>query len=99
MRSPNAWRSWQTATARSAPTVSRLAHAARCARNDIHRLENLCEEQHDAVQEWRDARFQDMSPELQVRITDLVEHIQRVLNHVRRVEARSNRRCSCISPR
>jgi Mg2+ and Co2+ transporter CorA len=57
------------------------------ARNEIHRLENLCEEQHDAVQEWRDARFQDISPELQVRITDLIEHIQRVLTHARRIES------------
>lgn len=57
------------------------------ARNEIRRLEHLCEEQYDAVQEWRDYRIQDISQELQVRITDLIEHIGRVLNHVRRVEA------------
>lgn len=57
------------------------------ARNEIRRLEHLCEEQYDAVQEWRDFRIQDISQELQVRITDLIEHIGRVLNHVRRVEA------------
>lgn len=57
------------------------------ARNEVRRLENLCEEQHDAVQEWRDSRIQDISPELQVRLSDLIEHIARVLNHVRRVEA------------
>lgn len=56
------------------------------ARNEIRRLEDLCEEQHDAVQEWRDYRLQDISPELQVRFTDLIEHIQRVLTHVRRIE-------------
>lgn len=56
------------------------------ARNEIRKLEHLCEEQYDAIQEWRDYRFQDMSGELQVRITDLIEHIQRVLTHVRRTE-------------
>lgn len=57
------------------------------ARNELRRLEHLCEEQHDAVQEWRDYRIQEMTPELQVRLTDLIEHIGRVLTHVRRVEA------------
>ena len=57
------------------------------ARSEVHRLESLCEEQHDAIQEWRDFRFQNISPELQVRMTDLIEHIQRVLSHVRRVES------------
>ena len=57
------------------------------ARNEIRRLEDLCEQQHDAIQEWRDYRMQDVSAELQVRFTDLIEHISRVLTHVRRVEA------------
>jgi magnesium transporter len=57
------------------------------ARTEIRKLEDLCEEQHDAIQEWRDYRFQDISAELQVRITDLIEHIARVLTHVRRIEA------------
>jgi magnesium/cobalt transport protein CorA len=56
-------------------------------RNEVRKLEHLSEGQLDAVQEWRDARFEDLSSELQVRFTDLVEHIQRVLAHARRVEA------------
>ncbi len=56
------------------------------ARVELRTLENLCEDQHDAVQEWRDYRLGDMSTELQIRFTDLIEHIQRVLNHVRRTE-------------
>lgn len=57
------------------------------ARVELRTLENLCEDQQDAIQEWRDYRLQDMSTELQVRFTDLIEHIQRVLIHVRRTEA------------
>lgn len=57
------------------------------ARVELRTLENLCEDQHDAIQEWRDYRLQDMSTELNVRFTDLIEHIHRVLDHVRRTEA------------
>lgn len=56
-------------------------------RNEVRKLESLSEGQLDAVQEWRDARFESLSPELQVRFADLVEHIGRVLAHARRVEA------------
>ena len=56
-------------------------------RNEVRKLEHLSEGQLDSVQEWRDARFDQMSDELQVRFADLVEHIGRVLAHARRIEA------------
>ncbi len=62
------------------------------ARIEIRRLENLCEEQHDAVQEMRDTYLEE-TPEAQqsdaylVRIADVIEHIHRVLNHARRLES------------
>ncbi len=56
------------------------------SRNDIRRLQNMCEEQRDAVQEWRDNRLADMSERLQVRLADLIEHIDRVLTHARAIE-------------
>jgi magnesium transporter len=65
------------------------------ARNELHKLDRLCEEQHDALQELRDhlvdtvdengnSRTHDL---LLVRINDVMEHIARVLNHARRLEA------------
>jgi Mg2+ and Co2+ transporter CorA len=65
------------------------------ARIELRKLDLLCEEQHDALQELRDhfvdtdhgaedARARDM---LLVRINDVMEHITRVLNHARRLEA------------
>jgi len=64
------------------------------ARNELHRLDRLCEEQHDAVQELRDymidseleldSRAHDL---LLVRVNDVMEHISRVLNHARRLES------------
>ncbi|MFM9882421.1 MAG: magnesium transporter CorA family protein [Burkholderiales bacterium] len=56
-------------------------------RNEVRQLEHLSEGQLDAVQEWRDARFDQMSDELQVRFADLVEHIERVRGHARRIDA------------
>ncbi len=56
-------------------------------RNEVSRLEHLSEGQLDSVQEWRDARFDEMSDELRVRFTDLAEHIERVRAHARRIEA------------
>lgn len=64
------------------------------ARNELHKLDHLCEEQHDALQELRDhfvdaynnsddSRAKDL---LLVRINDVMEHISRVLNHARRLE-------------
>jgi magnesium transporter len=64
------------------------------ARNEMHKLDILCEEQHDAMQELRDhiidaygdenSRAKDM---LLVRINDVMEHITRVLTHARRLES------------
>jgi len=66
------------------------------ARNALHLLETTCEDQRDAVQEWIDAL--EEWPEdgtsgqrrerelLRVRSRDVLEHIERVLNHVRRLE-------------
>jgi magnesium/cobalt transport protein CorA len=55
-------------------------------RSDLRRLQNLCEEQHDAVQEWRDMRLGDIGERLQVRFHDLVDHIERVQRHARHAE-------------
>lgn len=65
------------------------------ARIELRKLENLCEEQRDAMQELRDyfidgenglelSRAKDL---LLVRINDVMEHIARVLNHARRLES------------
>jgi Mg2+ and Co2+ transporter CorA len=61
------------------------------ARIEIRRLENLCEEQHDALQEMRDS-YLEATPEAQqsdgylVRVADVIEHVHRVLNHAHRLE-------------
>src|SRR5690606_2561173 len=75
------------------------------ARREARRLQDLCEEQLDAIQEWRDERLERSEPgaaaapaaagpvlpglseALQVRTSDLVSHIDRVLNHAQRMEA------------
>ena len=67
------------------------------SRLELRKLDNLCEEQRDALQELRDhivdthdgnndaqSRAKDL---LLVRTTDVMEHISRVLNHARRLEA------------
>lgn len=65
------------------------------ARIELRKLDYLCEEQHDALQELRDhfvdtydssddSRAKDL---LLVRINDVMEHIARVLNHARRLES------------
>lgn len=65
------------------------------ARIELRKLDLLCEEQHDALQELRD-HFIDTSHDgensrakdlLLVRINDVMEHVARVLNHARRLEA------------
>jgi len=61
------------------------------ARIELRRLQNLCEEQRDAVQELRDEYLESM-PEAQlsdaylVRVADVIEHIARVLSHAGRLE-------------
>ena len=55
-------------------------------RIEIRKLEHLCEEQRDAIQEWRDYHLETLSDAMNVRLSDLVEHIARVLNHAQRLE-------------
>ena len=66
------------------------------ARNTLHMLEDTCEDQGSAVQEWIDA-LDDWPAEadagarherelLRLRSRDVLEHIERVLTHVRRLE-------------
>lgn len=62
------------------------------ARREVRRLEDLCEEQLDAVQEWRDERLEHsgdggLSEVLLVRTSDVVEHIHRVRSHAQRLES------------
>jgi Mg2+ and Co2+ transporter CorA len=84
------------------------------ARMELRKLQDLSEEQLDAIQEWRDERLEHneaagpaqpphtgsadhtvevagatlrLSDALNVRATDLVEHIQRVLSHARGQES------------
>lgn len=66
------------------------------ARNTLHALEDTCEDQRTAVQEWIDALAEWPSAPgsaaahehelLRVRSRDVLEHIERVLGHVRRLE-------------
>lgn len=65
-------------------------------RNALHLLEDTCEDQRSAVQEWIDALEEWPTPAdpqgsrerelLRVRSRDVLEHIERVLSHVRRLE-------------
>ena len=66
------------------------------ARDTLSRLEDLCEDQRSAIQEWIDALGEwpanDAHAErerelLRVRSRDVLEHIERVLTHVRRLES------------
>ncbi len=66
------------------------------SRNALHMLEDICEDQRSAVQEWIDAldEWPDAATRegrreheiLRVRSRDVLEHIERVLAHVRRLE-------------
>jgi magnesium transporter len=66
------------------------------ARNDFHALEDLCDEQHDAMQEWLDTLQEQPLADtssarterdiLVARSRDVIEHIERVVHHVRRLE-------------
>jgi Mg2+ and Co2+ transporter CorA len=64
------------------------------ARRELHTLEDLCEEQNDAMQEWLDTAREQPSPGLSqaerdgliARARDVIEHIQRVVQQVRRME-------------
>ncbi|HXF46896.1 MAG TPA: magnesium transporter CorA family protein [Burkholderiaceae bacterium] len=61
------------------------------ARIEIRKLENLCEEQADALQELRDSYLESVSPAQDsdaqlVRIADVIDHVRRVLTHAQRLE-------------
>ena len=66
------------------------------ARNALHLLEDTCEDQRSAIQEWIDALDEwptESEPAkrherelLRLRSRDVLEHIERVLSHVRRLE-------------
>ena len=66
------------------------------ARNALHLLEDTCEDQRSAVQEWMDSLIEwptavsaDSQHEhelLRLRTRDIIEHVDRVLSHVRRLE-------------
>ncbi len=75
-------------------------NAIMTARSQLHVLEDLCDEQHDALQEWLDslreqplAAFnadlrlaQAQQDQLVARARDVIEHIERVVHHARRLE-------------
>jgi Mg2+ and Co2+ transporter CorA len=64
-------------------------------RNALNQLEDICEDQRAAIQEWIDA-LDELPPVakaaakerelLRVRSRDVLEHIERVLTHVRRLQ-------------
>jgi Mg2+ and Co2+ transporter CorA len=60
------------------------------ARIEIRKLEQLSEEQYDALQEFRDSVIDNVEGSqrdiLLVRTNDVMEHVSRVLNHARRME-------------
>ncbi len=64
------------------------------ARSALHTLEDLCEEQNDALQEWLDTQQEQPAPwmpqadrdNLLARARDVIEHIQRVVHHARSME-------------
>lgn len=65
------------------------------ARNSLHKLDNMCEEQHDALLELRDHLVDSLDGTTQsreddlllVRLNDVLEHIARVVTHSRRLES------------
>jgi Mg2+ and Co2+ transporter CorA len=69
------------------------------SRNALHLLEDVCEDQRSAIVEWIDAMAEWPEPPgpaerrdrelLRVRSRDVLEHIERVLTHVRRLESTS----------
>ena len=69
------------------------------SRNALHLLEDTCEDQRAAITEWLDslaewpvekeASARREREQLRVRSRDVLEHIERVLSHVRRLESSS----------
>jgi Mg2+ and Co2+ transporter CorA len=65
------------------------------ARLSLHHLDEICEDQRAAIQDWIDALDAVVEPHasqprsfelLKVRSRDVLEHIERVVHHVRRLE-------------
>lgn len=66
------------------------------ARQSLHQLDEICEDQRAAIQDWIDALETLPAPEdaaerrerelVMVRSRDVHEHIERVVHHVRRLE-------------
>lgn len=84
---------WQTELLNPSGRFSNWA-ALMAARSELHTLEDLCEEQHDALQEWLDT-LREQPPgalplaeldALLARSRDVIEHIDRVMHHARRLE-------------
>lgn len=86
---------WQTALLQPGTRFSNWG-ALLEARLTLHQLDDVCEEQRSAVQDWIEAvktwpetdssaaaREREL---LQVRSRDVLEHIERVVHHVRRLE-------------
>ena len=62
------------------------------ARIELRKLENLSEGQYDALTELRDSYLEEtadgnLNDAYMVRLHDVMEHVQRVLHHARRLEA------------
>ena len=65
------------------------------ARNALHNLEDHCDEQQEALQEWLSGYARGNASQLPMaerdgvvaRARDLIEHLQRVSQHIRRLEA------------
>ena len=86
---------WQTELLRPRPRLTDWS-ALLDARMALHHLDEICEDQRAAVQDWIDALETWPAPEsaaaererdlLMVRSRDVLEHIERVVHHVRRLE-------------
>ncbi|MCS6945598.1 MAG: magnesium transporter CorA family protein [Sutterellaceae bacterium] len=61
------------------------------ARLELRKLENLCEDQEDALRRLRDSYLEEtpalqVSDSYRVRLADLLDHVRRVLTHAQRQE-------------
>jgi len=52
-------------------------------KRQLRRLENLCEQQVDALMRWREDAQGGLDGHLVMRYNDLVDHIYRVINHIK----------------
>jgi len=85
---------WQQALLAPRSAAASDWGALMTARNALHTLQDLCEEQNDAMQEWLDSQREQPPPwmsqaerdSLLARARDVVEHVARVVHHVNRME-------------